>query len=269
MKTRAAVAYAPGQPLVVEEVDLEGPQGGRGARRDQGDGRLPHRRVHALGRRSRGAVPGDLRPRGRGRRARGRAGRDVARARRSRDPAVHAGVPRLQVVPVAQDQPVHRDPRDAGQGPDARRHEPVLDQGHSASITTWAARRSRTTRCCRRSRSRRSAADAPFDKICYIGCGVTTGHRRGDLHGEGRGGREASWCSGSAASASTSCRARGWSAPIRSSASTSTRRARRSRRVVRHDALRQSEGDARATWSRTSSSSPAAARTTASSASAT
>ena len=28
--------------------------------------------------------------------------------------------------------------------------------------------------------------EAPFDKICYIGCGVTTGHRRGDQHGQGR-----------------------------------------------------------------------------------
>jgi S-(hydroxymethyl)glutathione dehydrogenase/alcohol dehydrogenase len=30
--------------------------------------------------------------------------------------------------------------------------------------------------------------DAPFDKVCYIGCGVTTGDRRGDQHGEGRAG---------------------------------------------------------------------------------
>ena len=28
MKTRAAVAYAPGQPLVIEEVDLDGPKAG-------------------------------------------------------------------------------------------------------------------------------------------------------------------------------------------------------------------------------------------------
>ena len=46
-----------------------GPQGRRGAGRDQGDRHLPHRRVHAVGRRSRGPVPGRARPRGRGRRA--------------------------------------------------------------------------------------------------------------------------------------------------------------------------------------------------------
>ena len=28
--------------------------------------------------------------------------------------------------------------------------------------------------------------DAPFDKICYIGCGVTNGYGRGDEHGQGR-----------------------------------------------------------------------------------
>ena len=37
------------------------------------------------------------------------------------------------------------------------------------------ARPSRTTRSCRRSRRPRFVEDAPFDKICYIGCGVTTG----------------------------------------------------------------------------------------------
>jgi S-(hydroxymethyl)glutathione dehydrogenase/alcohol dehydrogenase len=41
--------------------------------------------------------------------------------------------------------------------------------------TTWAARPSRTSPSCPRSRWRRSAKDAPFDKACYIGCGVTTG----------------------------------------------------------------------------------------------
>jgi S-(hydroxymethyl)glutathione dehydrogenase/alcohol dehydrogenase len=31
------------------------------------------------------------------------------------------------------------------------------------------------TSSCRRSRWPRSGPDAPFDKVCYIGCGVTTG----------------------------------------------------------------------------------------------
>src|SRR5439155_11513847 len=45
----------------------------------------------------------------------------------------------------------------------------------SRSITTWAHRRFRTSPCCRRSRWQKIRNDAPFDKICYIGCGVTTG----------------------------------------------------------------------------------------------
>ena len=45
--------------------------------------------------------------------------------------------------------------------------------------------------------------DAPFDKICYVGCGVTTGDRRGDQHRQGREGGERRWSSGSAGSGST------------------------------------------------------------------
>src|SRR5437588_4756604 len=45
----------------------------------------------------------------------------------------------------------------------------------SRSITTWAHRRFRTSPCCRRSRWQKIRNDAPFDKVCYIGCGVTTG----------------------------------------------------------------------------------------------
>ena len=52
--------------------------------------------------------------------------------------------------------------------------------------------------------------DAPFDKVCYIGCGVTTGSGRSSTR-QGRTGRQRGWCSGSAASVSTSSRGRGWS----------------------------------------------------------
>ena len=41
---------------------------------------------------------------------------------------------------------------------------------HYMGCSTFA-----NTPCCPRSRWPRSASDAPFDKICYIGCGVTTG----------------------------------------------------------------------------------------------
>ena len=64
-----------------------------------------------------------------------------------------------------------------GQGLDARRVKLALQvarRGRSSS-TTWAPRPSPITRSCRKSRWRRSTQDAPFDKVCYIGCGVTTG----------------------------------------------------------------------------------------------
>ena len=57
-------------------------EGGRGAGRDQGDRHLPHRRVHALRRRSGGPVPRDPRPRRRGHRRRRRPRRDE-RARKA------------------------------------------------------------------------------------------------------------------------------------------------------------------------------------------
>ena len=73
-------------------------------------------------------------------------------------------------------------------------------------------------------------ADAPFDKICYIGCGVTTGigavlftakvEPGANVVVFGLGGIGLNVDPGRAA----------WSAPTRSSASTSTRRARRSAR---------------------------------------
>ena len=54
--------------------------------------------------------------------------------------------------------------------------------------------------------------DAPFDKVCYIGCGVTTGIGAVINTAKVEPGPTSS-CSGWAASASTSCKARGWSAP--------------------------------------------------------
>ena len=51
----------------------------------------------------------------------------------------------------------------------------VLLQGPDRSSTTWAARPSRTSPCCPRSRWRRSARTRRSTRACYIGCGVTTG----------------------------------------------------------------------------------------------
>ena len=98
----------------------------RSPRRDQGDRHLSYRRVHAIGRRSGGALSRHSRPRGRGRGGRRRRRRDQRRQGRSRHPALHARMPPVPVVPVAQDQSLHRDPRHPGAGRDAGRDLAVL-----------------------------------------------------------------------------------------------------------------------------------------------
>jgi NADPH:quinone reductase-like Zn-dependent oxidoreductase len=69
-------------------------------------------------------------------------------------------------------------------------------------------------------------SDAPFDKVCYIGCGVTTGLGAVFWTAKVTPGANVV-VFGLGASASTWCRGRGSRAPTRSSASTSTRPARR------------------------------------------
>ena len=77
MKTKAAVAYQAGKPLVIENGGPRRPEGGRGDGRDQGERRSPHRRIHPLGPIRRDCSRRSW-PRGRGRRGRARPRRDHA-----------------------------------------------------------------------------------------------------------------------------------------------------------------------------------------------
>ncbi len=47
MKSRAAVAWEAKKPLTIETIEIGGPKRRRGAGRDHGDRRVPHRRLHA------------------------------------------------------------------------------------------------------------------------------------------------------------------------------------------------------------------------------
>ena len=150
---------------------------------------MPHGRVHALGRRPGRPVPGDLRARGRRCRGRRRPRRDDAEGGRSRHPAVHTGMPPVQSMPVAQDQSVHGDPRDAGQGHDAGRHQPLLDrQGQDPSLHGVLDLRE----------SHGVAGDRAGEdpRGCAVRQGLLHrlrrhhGHRRGHQHRQGRAGRE-------------------------------------------------------------------------------
>ena len=85
-------------------------------------------------------------------------------------------MPAVQNLPVAALEPVHRDPRDAGQGRDAGRHQPLLAATaaralfHYMGCSTFSNFTVLPEIALAKVRE-----DAPFDKICYIGCGVTTG----------------------------------------------------------------------------------------------
>ena len=80
----------------------------------------------------------------------------------------------MPILPVAQDQPVHRDPRHPRPRPDARRHLALSHKGktvfHYMGCSTFSNFTVLPEIAVAKIRE-----DAPFDKVCYIGCGVTTG----------------------------------------------------------------------------------------------
>ena len=175
MKVRAAVAHAPGKPLQPRDRRPGGTARRRGADRAQGHRRLPHRRLHAVGQGSRGAVPVHPGPRGGRRGGRGRR-RTCARCSRaitssrftrpSAAPASTASTPRpTSARPSAP-------PRARGLMPDGTSRfslggTPIL---HYMGTSTFAKYTVVPEIAAAKIRP-----DAPFDKVCYIGCGVTTG----------------------------------------------------------------------------------------------
>ena len=133
MKIRAAVLEEFGQPLVVQDVELAGPEGRRGARARRGLRRLPHRPLHRERRRSDGLRAVRARPRGRGRRRGDRRGRHERAPGRPRDHAVRARVRRVHPLPQPAHEPLPRDPRPAGPRPPARRHDAPLARRRAAA----------------------------------------------------------------------------------------------------------------------------------------
>ena len=222
MKTRAAVAFEAKKPLEIVELDLEGPKAGEVLVEIKATG-ICHTDAYTLdGFDSEGIFPSILGHEGAGIVREVGAGRDLGEAGRPRDPALHARMPPVQKLPQPEDQPLHRHPRHPGQGPDAGRHRrasvlqgqadlplhgllDVLELHRAAGDRGGEDPRGRALRQELLHRLRRHHR-----------------RRRGGQHRQGRRRAPMSSCSGSAASASTSSRAPGWSAPTRSSASTST-----------------------------------------------
>jgi len=132
-----------------------------------------------------------------------------------------------------------------GPGPDARRHPHAFSLGGQADPSLYGhLDHSRILhRAGRKSRWQKSARTRPFDKVCYIGCGVTTGIGAVINTAKVEQGAKANRVSVSAASGSNviqglrACRRRH---DHRRSISIRTVRAWGER--FRHDRLHQSEG---------------------------
>ena len=174
MKVKAAVAHKAGAPLEIETVDLDGPRAGEVLVEIKATGICHTDEFTLSGADPEGLFPAILGHEGAGIVVEVGAGRDRVQEGRPRHPALHAGMPAMPVLPVAQDQSVHRDPRHPGPGRDAGRHQPVLGGGqkmhHYMGCSTFANFTVLPEIAVAKIRE-----DAPFDKVCYIGCGVTTG----------------------------------------------------------------------------------------------
>ena len=175
MQVRAAIARQSGQPLSLETVDLDGPREGEVLVEIKATGICHTDEFTLSGADPEGMFPAILGHEGAGVVVDVGKGVTSLKQGRPRDPAVHAGMPAVRILPVTQDQPVPGDPRDPGPGRDAGRHQPVLAPArkrcyHYMGTSTFANYTVLPEIALAKIRP-----DAPFDKVCYIGCGVTTG----------------------------------------------------------------------------------------------
>ena len=188
MKMRAAVLEEFGEPLVVQEVELAEPEGGRGAGPARRLRRLPHRPLHGLGRRPVRLRADGARPRGRRRRRGGRRGRrprsrrattSSPSSRRSAASASTAVDPRTNLCLAIREQ------QNKGYLPDGttrllarRRADPPL-HGHLdlRRVHGDAGDRAREDRPRGAARPRLPVRLRPLDRA-----------RRGDQHRQGRAG---------------------------------------------------------------------------------
>ena len=126
MDVRAAVATAAGKPLEVTTVQLEGPREGEVLVEIKATGVCHTDEFTLSGADPEGLFPAILGHEGAGVVVDIGKRRHQREERRSRHSALHAGMPAVPVLPVAQDQSLHRDPRHPGPGPDAGRHLALL-----------------------------------------------------------------------------------------------------------------------------------------------
>ena len=220
MKTRAAVAYEAGKPLVIEEVELDGPKAGEVLVEIKATGVCHTDEFTRSGADPEGLFPVIFGHEGRRHRGRGRRRRD-RRCRRattsSRSTRRSAGSCKSCLSRKTNLCTAIRATQGKGLMPDGTSRFSIGGQKihHYMGCSTFAQHTVLPEIALAKIRP-----DAPFDKVCYIGCGVTTGLGAVLLDGEGDARARTWWSSAWAASASTSCRARASRAPTRSSAST-------------------------------------------------
>ena len=101
MKTRAAVAVAAGKPLEIMEVDLDGPKAGEVLVEIKATGICHTDEFTLSGADPEGLFPAILGHEGAGVVRRCRPRRHSREEGRPRDPALHAGMPPVPVLPVA------------------------------------------------------------------------------------------------------------------------------------------------------------------------
>ncbi len=174
MKTRAAVAFAPGQPLVIETVDLEGPRAGEVLVEIKATGVCHTDEFTRTGADPEGLFPVIL-------------GHEGAGVVLEVGPGVHALQPGDHVIPLYTPEcrgcvsclsrktnlcTAIRATQGRGLMPDGTSRFSLRGKAlhHYMGCSTFANHTVLPEIALAKVRP-----DAPFDKICYIGCGVTTG----------------------------------------------------------------------------------------------
>jgi S-(hydroxymethyl)glutathione dehydrogenase/alcohol dehydrogenase len=200
MRVRAAVARAPGQPLSIETVDLEGPRAGEVMVEIAATG-VCHTDAFTLsGDDPEGAFPTILGHEGAGVVVDvGPGVTSVARGDhviplytpecRQCEYCLHPKTNLCQAIRTTQGQGLMPD----GTSRFTRDGEPLL---HYMGCSTFANHTVLPEIAVAKIRK-----DAPFDKVCYIGCGVTTGIGAVAFTAKVEPGANGSWCSAWGASA--------------------------------------------------------------------
>ena len=176
MKSRAAVATKAGAPLEITEVEVAGPSAGEVLVEIKATG-VCHTDAFTLS----GADPEGLFPAILGHEGAGvvvDVGAGVSTLKKG-DHVIPLYTPecrQCEYCTSRQNQSLPGDPRDARPGAHARRLQPLLRRRREADPPLYGHLHLRqSTPWCRRSRWPKSVRTRPSTKICYIGCGVTTG----------------------------------------------------------------------------------------------